>query len=348
MIQIKGEGAHLRVDRTCPDGGRFGLAASGAGMKRRGLLAFSACLAAPAIVRAQKPYPNGTITIVVGLSPGGSTDATIRFMAREFTEQFGVQVIVENRPGGAQTIAPARVAHLPADGHTLVAVTYTPYTTVPFFQTVPYDVEKDFTFVAQYATVLYPNYVMSESPLRTWADVIEFAKSKPDTLRWASATPLSPQQAANEAAFKMLGLKTIFVPFKGGAEALTAMMGGHLDMIVTSDFGPMLSSGKVRLLSEQGPTRAPGMENIPCFGELGYPYNLRMGYGLAGPAHLPPDVLAVWTGFLQKLSASASWRKLLDSFNFVPELLIGEQFRRQILASRDEFGRVLPTLNIKP
>ncbi len=185
-------------------------------MKRRGLLAFSACLAAPSIVRAQKPYPNAPVTIVVGLSPGGSVDATIRFMAREASEQFGIQVVVENRPGGAQTIAPARVAHAAKDGYTLIAVTYTPYTTAPFFQTLPYNVDKDFTFIGQYATVLYPNYVMSESPIKTWADALEYAKSKPETLKWASATPLSPQQAANEAAFKMLGLKTIFVPFKGG------------------------------------------------------------------------------------------------------------------------------------
>jgi len=293
-------------------------------MKRRGLLAFSACLAAPSIVRAQKPYPNSTITIVVGLAPGGSTDATIRLMAREATEHFGVQVIVENRPGGAQTIAPARV------------------------QTVPYNVDKDFTFIGQYATVLYPNYVMSENPMKTWADVLEFAKSKPDTLRWAAATPLSPQQAANEAAFKMMGLKTLFVPFKGGAEALTAMMGGHIDMIVTADFGPMLSAGRVRLLSEQGPTRAPGMENIPCFGELGYPYSVRTGYGLAGPADLPGEVVQAWTQFLQKLSGSAEWKKLLETYNFVPELVLGEKFRAQILDSRDQFGKVLPTLNFKP
>ncbi len=317
-------------------------------MKRRGLLAFSACLAAPSIVRAQKPYPNSTITIVVGLAPGGSTDATIRLMAREATEHFGVQVIVENRPGGAQTIAPARVAHSAKDGHTLVAVTYTPYTTVPFFQTVPYNVDKDFTFIGQYATVLYPNYVMSENPMKTWADVLEFAKSKPDTLRWAAATPLSPQQAANEAAFKMMGVKTLFVPFKGGAEALTAMMGGHIDMIVTADFGPMLSAGRVRLLSEQGPTRAPGMENIPCFGELGYPYSVRTGYGLAGPADLPGEVVQAWTQFLQKLSGSAEWKKLLETYNFVPELVLGEKFRAQILDSRDQFGKVLPTLNFKP
>jgi len=317
-------------------------------MKRRGLLAFSACLAAPSIVRAQKPYPNGPVTIVVGLAPGGSTDATIRFMAREASQQFGVQVIVENRPGGAQTIAPARVAHSPKDGYTLVAVTYTPYTTAPFFQTLPYDVDKDFTFIGQYATVLYPNYVMSESPLKTWDDVIEYARSKPDTLKWASATPLSPQQAANEAAFMMLGLKTIFVPFKGGAEALTSMMGGHVDMIVTADFGPMLAAGRVRLLSEQGPTRAPGMENIPCFGDLKYPYTVRTGYGLAGPANMAPEVMEGWTQFLQKLSGSAEWQKLLGTYNFIPALVLGEKFRNQILESRDQFGKILPSLNFKP
>lgn len=317
-------------------------------MKRRALLAFSASLAAPAIVRAQKPYPSGPITIVVGLAAGGSVDATIRFIAREATALLGTQVLVENRPGGAQTIAPARVARMPSDGYTLLAVTHTPFTTAPHFQAVPYDVEKDFTFLAQYAVVLYPNYVMTESSLKTWSDVLEFANSRPDTLKWASATPLSPQQAANEAAFKMLGLKTIFVPFKGGAEALTSMMGGHVDMIVTSDFGPMLGAGKVRLLSEQGPNRAPGMANIPCFGELGYPYTVRAGFGLAGPANLPEPVVQTWTQVIQKVAENAEWKKLLETYNFLPEIVWGPKLREQLIEGRTSFGKILPSLNIKP
>lgn len=316
-------------------------------MKRRALLAFSASLAAPSIVRAQK-YPSGPITIVVGLAPGGSVDATIRFIAREATAILGTQVLVENRPGGAQTIAPARVARMPNDGQTLLAVTHTPFTTAPHFQSVSYDVEKDFTFLFQYATVLYPNYVMSESPLKTWDDVLEYAKSKPDKLSWASATPLSPQQAANEAAFKMLGLKTIFVPFKGGAEALTSMMGGHVDMIVTSDYGPMYAAGKVRLLSEQGPTRAPGMENIPCFGELGYPYSLRTGFGLAGPAKLPEPVVQAWTQVMKKVAENAEWKKLLETYYFIPDIIWGPELHNQLIAGKESFGKILPTLNIKP
>jgi len=314
-------------------------------MKRRALLASVPLLAAPAVARADV-YPSRPVTILLGLAPGGSGDATMRFIAREASKELGVPVIVENRPGGAQTIATNRVAHSAPDGYTLGQATNTPLGTVPHFQSVPYNVETDFTFVAQYATILHPNYVLSGSRWQSWAELVSFARDNPGKLRWAAATPLSGPHLCNAAAFQHLGVDSIFVPFNGGAEAVTALLGGHIDLAVSSDYAPLLADNRVRLLSEIGADRAPGMETIPCFGELDYPLTMRIGFGLIGPVNLPPEVTETWARVLRKIEAMPEWQELMLRFMAVPSLVIGEAYRDQMLTSYRRLGQILPGLRI--
>lgn len=315
-------------------------------MKRRSLLALPAALAAPHIARAQNTYPSEPVSIVVGLAPGGSGDGTMRMVAGKVADELGVQVIVDNRPGGAQTIAPTKVARSRPDGYTLLQTTTSALGTVPYFQNVSYNVETDFTYIAQYAVLAAPNYVLTESPLRSWEELIEFAKANPGKLRWAAATPFSGPHLANAAAFQKLGLDTIFVPFKGGAEAVSALLGGHIDLVVSSDYGPLLSAGRVRLLSEIGAERMPGMENVPNFGELGYPLPIRIAFGLAGPAGLPPAVVETWIRALEKIDSSAEWKPLLSRYMALPSLVSGDDFRRQTVDDYRRLGKILPGLKI--
>ena len=316
-------------------------------MKRRSLLALPALLAAPHVVRAQKSYPNEPISLVVGLAPGGSGDGTMRMVAAKATEELGVQMIVDNRPGGAQTIAPTKVMRSKPDGYTLVQTTTSAFGTVPYFQHVPYKVETDFTYIGQYARLPSPNYVLTESPIQSWAQLIDFAKANPGKLRWAAATPFSAPHLANAAAFQQLGLDTIFVPFKGGAEAVSALLAGQIDLVVSSDYGPFLSAGKVRLLSEIGDDRMPGMENIPTFGELGYPLPVRIIFGIAGPANLPQNVVQTWTNTLRKISASPDWTTLLGRYMALPSLVLGDDFRKQMVDDYQRLGNILPGLKIE-
>lgn len=316
-------------------------------MKRRALLAAAPFLATPLAARAQGTYPSRPITILLGLAPGGSGDATMRFIAREAAKDLGVPMIVENRPGGAQTIATTRAARSAPDGYTLLQATNTPLGTVPHFQSVPYNVETDFTFVAQYATILHPNYILTGSRWQSWAELVTFAKDNPGKLRWAAATPLSGPHLCNAAAFQHLGIDSIFVPYNGGAEAVTALLGGHIDLAVSSDYAPLLADNRVRLLSEIGADRAPGMESIPCFGELGYPLTMRIGFGLAGPANLPPEVTETWARVLRRIEAMPEWQELMRRFMAVPSLLIGDAYRDQMVTSYRSLGQILPGLRIE-
>ncbi|MBR0648325.1 tripartite tricarboxylate transporter substrate binding protein [Roseomonas terrae] len=316
-------------------------------MFRRLLLSLPAALAAPRLATAQGAYPDRPITILLGLAPGGSGDATMRHIARAASEELGVPVVVENRPGGAQTIATTRAARSRPDGYTLLQTTIAPFGTVPASQPVQYNIETDFTYLGQYTTILHPNYVLTGSPFQNWQQVIDYAKANPGKLRWAAATPLSGPHIANAAAFQHLGLETIFVPFNGGSEAVTALLGGHIDLVVSSDYAPLLAAGQVRLLSEIGADRAPGMEAIPCYGELGYPLPLRSAFGLAGPANLPPAVVEAWSRVLRKIDASPEWKALLQRYMALPSLKLGDEFRTDVITTYQRLGRIVPSLRIE-
>ncbi len=316
-------------------------------MKRRQLLAIStAAVAAPAVVRAQRSYPTAPVSVLVGLAPGGSADVTMRFITREASNAFGTQVVVDNRPGGAQTIAPARAARAKPDGYTLLQTT-SAFGTVPLLQSVPYNIETDFTFITQYIDILFPNYVLADSPWKTRAELIEFAKANPGKLRWAAATPFSAPHLANAAAFQSLGIESIFFPFKGGSEVVAALLAGHIDLVVSSDFAPLVSAGRVRLLSEIGPSRPPGMENIPCFAELGYPVALRSGFGIVGPAGLPVDVVGAWIDLLTTVGATSEWKAMLATYQALPSTIAGDAFRNRVLGDYRRLREILPGLKIE-
>lgn len=315
-------------------------------MYRRLLLTLPAALAAPRFAVAQGAYPNRPVTILLSLAPGGSADGTMRFIAREAAKELGAPVVVENRPGGAQTIATTRAARSPADGYTLLHAPGSPFSTVSHLQTVSYDVETDFTYIAQYATLLHPNYVLTGSQWQSWAELVDFAKANPGKLRWASATPMSGPHLATAAAFQHLGIDSIFVPFKGGAETVTALLGGHIDMAVSSDYAPLLTAGQVRLLSEIGPQRSPGMEQIPSFGELGYPLPVQIGFGLAGPANLPPEIVQTWIRILQKVDAMPEWQELMGRYMATRSLVTGDAYRDQVIGTYRRFGQIIPSLRI--
>ena len=193
-------------------------------------------------------YPSKPVTMLVPFAAGGGGDILTRVIADHARNKRGIPVGVEYRPGAGATIAPSQVARAEPDGATLGLYSVSPFLTVPHLQKLSYDTTKDFTFIAIYAFIPIAMYVPVESPLKDWAGVLRFAKDNPGRLRWGTSGVRGVAHIAVEAAFKKEGVKTTFVPFTGGAEAITAMLGGHIEAVVSADYGPQLAAGKVRLL----------------------------------------------------------------------------------------------------
>ena len=315
-------------------------------MRRRSLLTLpAATLAAPAL--AQERYPNRPVTLVVGFAAGGAGDAEIRAIAEAMRPRLGVPVVVENRPGAGGTIAATRIARAPPDGYTLGLATSSPFTVAPHLQSLPYDVTRDFTFVLQYLVTPHPAYVLTQSPFQSWREMVDWARANPERLRWATAAPQGGPHIATEAAFRAEGLRTIFVPFGGGSEAITALLGRHIDLVVSADFPPLLDAGQVRLLAEIGPERVPGMEQVPTFADLGYPLALEIFFGIAGPAALPTDIVALWEDAVREHMATPEWAALMQRFRATSAFLPRARFEPRVLVAFEKIGRLSLELGLR-
>ena len=306
-----------------------------------------AILAAAPGARAQERFPSKQVTIIVGFAPGGGGDISARFIADFLRERWKVPVVVENRPGAGATIAAAQLARARPDGYTVALATTSPITVAPNFQTLTYDAAKDFTYLFQFLVSAQPLFVKSDSPHRTWQDFIAWARANPGRLNWSTAATNGGPHIATEAAFKHLGISATYIPYKGGAEAITALMGGQIDALVAAEFPPFAASGQARLLVESGPDRLPDFPGLPTYKELGYPLSVPIFYGIAGPAGVPADVIAQWEEAAQDMMKGAAFKDLMGKLKSSGAYQGHKEFSATLANVQREMARLIPALGFK-
>ncbi|MER3356497.1 MAG: tripartite tricarboxylate transporter substrate binding protein, partial [Hoeflea sp. D1-CHI-28] len=243
-------------------------------MDRRSFLIGSTLTAAaiPVSTRAApSAYPAAEATIIVGFAPGGAGDLAARTVSRYAISARDVPVTLDFRPGAGGTIATDQVARAGADGSVLSLFSVSPLMVAPHLQKVPYDPLTDLTYVASYAGISIPFFVRSDSPFKTWDDLLDHARKNPGGLRWATAAPRGLPHIATEAAFRQEGVSATFVPFGGEADAVTALLGGHIEAVAASGYAPHLEAGSIRLLIETGPEPIADQPGLPTYRERGYP-----------------------------------------------------------------------------
>ncbi len=315
-----------------------------AGLK---LLLVAVLVAFGAQALAQDKFPSRPVTIMVGFAAGGGGDISARWIADFLRERWKVPVIVENKPGAGATIATAQLARSKPDGYTVALATTSPYTVAPYFQTVQYDPAKDFTYLFQFLVSAQPVFVKSDSPHRTIQDLIAWMKANPGKLFWSTAATNGGPHIATEAAFKHLGVSGTYVPYKGGADAITGLLGGHIQMLVAAEFPAYAAAGQVRLLAETGPDRLPDYPLVPTFKELGYPLSVPIFYGIAGPAGLPTEVVAAWEAAAQDMMKSPGFKDLIGKLKSTASYQGSKEFSATIVNVHREMLRLLPEMGFK-
>ena len=298
--------------------------------------------------QAQAKYPARAVTLVVPFAPGGSGDVTVRFIADHLQKTRGVPMVVENRPGGGATIGMSSLARSAADGYTLGLISTSPFTVTPYFQKVPYDPLKDFTFVGQYTVSPAPMIVASESPFKSVEELIAFGRANPGKLRWATGAPRGTNHISTEVALRHQKVNGTFVAFGGGAEALTSLLGGNLEFIVVTDFGPPLKNRQIRMLAESGPNKIVGMPEIRTYNELGYPLTLPIFLGIGGPAGLPPEVVKFWEDAIREVTALPAFIEVLGRYVSPPAYLDSKAFTVRIHDAFTGTGRAVRDLGMVP
>jgi len=298
-------------------------------------------------VAAQDKYPSRPITLIVGYAAGGSGEVVARLVSEFAREKRGAVVTVEFKPGAGATIAADQLARAKPDGYTVSTYSGNPLLAAPHLQKVPYDTLKSFTYMATFFAISNAAYVRTDSPFKSFGDVVAYARANPGKLRWSTAAVRGTSHLATEAAFRKENVQTTMVPFAGGSQALAALLGKHIDLSVSSDYGSYLSAGEVRLLAETGSVKVPGMPEVPTYAELGFPVSITTTYGMFGPAGLPPQVVAWWESLMKEMTASPAYDATAKKMRLTPYYEDSATFTRNVREGYQRFGEAVEAQGLK-
>lgn len=280
---------------------------------RYGVVAAALISVAPRLATAQDSYPSRPIKLLVGFAAGGATDTTFRKLGELAARQLGQPIIVENRPGAGATLAPSTMAKTePPDGYTIAAAT-AGLLRYPYMQKVDWDPIKDFTWIAGLGGYTFVLAVNADSPLKTTADLIAYAKKNPDSLTVATAGAGTTMHLLAESLAGMADVKITHVGYKGSSEAVTAILGGHT-MATVDAIGtilPYVESGKMRVLLSFDPQPVTSLPGAPTAKSLGYDLVYPAPYGLVGPKGMPPAVVDKLYQAFKAAADSDEYKKLL-------------------------------------
>ena len=304
--------------------------------------------AAPA--QAQGTWPDKPLKLVVPYPAGGNADNTARLLATQLGQRLGQQVVVDNRPGGSGTIGAAVVAKAPADGYTLL-LDATAFTVNPsLFPKLPFDAAKDFAPISLVLQVPLLMVVSANSPFQSVADVAKAAKARPGHLTYASAGNGGAQHLAGELFKQGQKVAITHIPYRGGAPALTDLIGGQVDLMfsATTASGPFVKSGKLRALAISSPRRVEGWESVPTVAESGVPgFQVSEWNGLFAPAGTPRPVLERLEAETRAIVASPEMKKRFAELGVQGVGSSAQEFSSFLKAETTKWAEVIRSSGIR-
>jgi tripartite-type tricarboxylate transporter receptor subunit TctC len=257
------------------------------------LVALSTLAAAPA---SAQQYPSRPVTIVVPFAAGGGSDLLARLVAQKLEEKLGKPFIIENRPGAGTTLAAMQAVRSTPDGYTLMQATSTTMAiNVSMQKKMPYEPLKDLVPVALLSSSPFFLVVNSNSPVKTVADLIALAKSKPNGLNYGSGGPGSMHHLSTELLQSLAGIKMTHVPYKATPPAMNDLLAGHIQVLFgdTTSVLPMIQQGTVRGIAVTTAKRSPAAPDIPAVAETVPGYESASWQMLVAPGATPPEVIAL-------------------------------------------------------
>lgn len=258
----------------------------------RFLIATLALLVVAASAAAQQ-YPTKPIRFIVPSPPGGSPDILARIVSQKLSEQLKQQVVVDNRSGASGIIGVELAARAAPDGYTILLVTSTNFGSLPALKRdLPYDADRDFIPLSRIAWVANVVSVNAKLGVNSVADLVKLAKEKPGQLNYGSAGNGSPAHLAGAMLDVLAGVRTVHVPYKGAALAITDLIGGQLQFFITSPLVAMPHgrAGRVRVLATTGAKRDPLLPELPPVSDTVPGYEIVQWWGVALPARTPAAI----------------------------------------------------------
>jgi tripartite-type tricarboxylate transporter receptor subunit TctC len=244
---------------------------------------------------AHAAYPEKPIRFIIPSAPGGSPDVLMRILVQQMSLQMGVPFVVENKPGASFVLGTMELVKAPPDGYTLgygnivsLAINRS------LLPSLPYDVERDLTLVSNCLHVFNLLAVNNDLPVRTVAELIDYAKRNPGKLTNGSSGNGTTGHLGGELFKTMTGTVIVHVPYKGSPQAINDLIGGQIQLMFDNvpSIGPQVKAGRVRALGVSSPKRAASFPDVPTIAEAGVPgYETNSWGGIIAPARLPADIV---------------------------------------------------------
>jgi len=307
----------------------------------------AAALTALIGVAVAQEYPAKPITLVVPWPAGGSTDIVMRAIADVASKSLGQPIVVDNKAGGSGTVGPATMAATAKpDGYTISQVPTTIFR-MPMMQQAFWDPIKDFSYIIHLSGYTYGVTINAESQLKSWKDVVDFAKQNPGKVTYATPGAGTTLHIGMEQIAQLEGIKLTQVPFKGGAETNAAVLGNHTVLQADSTgWRPLVDAGKLRLLMVWTSQRSPNFPGVPTLRELGYPLAVESPFGIAGPKGMDPKIIAKLHDAFKKAIDDPGVIATLAKYDMVPNYKNTEDYNKFVHEQIESERKVIESLGL--
>lgn len=319
-------------------------------LRMAGAIAFGASMLTAAQATAQG-YPNRPITLVVPYGPGGGVDIVARSIQPSLQKTLGVPVIVENRAGAGGTIAATYVAKAQPDGYTLFVTDVGPSAVYPSMKPdLPYKIGKDLIPVGMVASSSLNLAVNPALPVNTVQEFVAYAKANPGRLNFSSAGNGTIVHMAGELFKLMTQTDMTHIPYKGGADATTALISGQVQLSFAQIplSVPLQSSGKLKILGVSSDQRSPLIPNVPTISEAGVKgYSVLSWIGILVPGNTSKDIISKIHEALVVVGKDAALVKSIEDRGFDVSITSAEDFGTLIATDTQKWIRVVKANNLK-
>ena len=301
------------------------------------------------LVSVAQSWPARPVRLVVPFPPGGATDLLARQLAQRLGDGWAQTLVIENRGGASGAIATEHVARQPGDGYTLLFATASTHAINPAVSKVPFHPLKDFTPVVNVAAAPLGLVVHPSLPARSVKELIALLRARPGQVDMASFGTGTGSHLAGELFKVMAKVDMVHVPYKGGAAAMTDLLGGHVTLLFDTLSNTLVhaQSGKLRLLASTGPSRVAAMPSLPTIAETLPGYDAMTWFGILGPAAMPRAVVVRVNGDVAKVLQVNEVRASLAAQGFEPAAGTPEAFAAQIQADLSKWARLVAEAKIR-
>jgi tripartite-type tricarboxylate transporter receptor subunit TctC len=297
-----------------------------------------------------QPYPSKPVRMVITYPPGGNTDLVGRAMAAKLSEQVGQQVVVDNRGGAGGVLGTMITAQAAPDGYTIMLGTSAGMVVNPLLQSkLPYDAMKDFAPVSN--VIILPQLLVAnpQLPAKTMKDLVALAKAKPGWLSAGSSGVGTPNHLGTELLKALANVNILHVPYKGGAQALTDVMGGQIHMAFSSvpAMIPHLKAGRLIALGVGSAKRTPALPNVPAIGEIVPGYEYSTWYGIFAPARTPQPIVARLNSEIVKALAAPEIHQRFVANGGEPAPSTPDELRRYMIEESARWAKTIKLAGIR-